>query len=91
MALFKRKNKNQELLKTFDGRQVKYVTRRTKKDDSYESVIAPPDSELNTSLRGYLKYHLCHINFLFVMWKLCVNISCLFYSGPLICVVPILF
>lgn len=39
MALFKRKNKNQELLKTFDGRQVKYVTQRTKKDDSYESVI----------------------------------------------------
>lgn len=39
MALFKRKNKNQELLKTFDGRQVKYVTRRTKKGDTYESVI----------------------------------------------------
>lgn len=28
MALFKKKNKNDTLLKTFDGREVKYVTKR---------------------------------------------------------------
>lgn len=33
MALFKRKNKNEELLKTFDGRELKYVTKRVVHDD----------------------------------------------------------
>lgn len=33
MGLFKKKNKNTELLNTFDGRQVKYVTKRQQKDD----------------------------------------------------------
>ena len=28
MGLFKKKNKNEKLLKTFDGREVKYVTKR---------------------------------------------------------------
>ncbi len=28
MGLFKKKNKNEQLLKTFDGREVKYVTKR---------------------------------------------------------------
>ncbi len=33
MGLFKKKNKNEELLKTFDGREVKYVTKRNVHDD----------------------------------------------------------
>ena len=33
MGLFNRKNKNTELLKTFDGRQVKYVTKREQNSD----------------------------------------------------------
>lgn len=33
MGLFKRKNKNEALLKTFDGREVKYVTKRVFHDD----------------------------------------------------------
>lgn len=33
MALFKKKNKNESLLKTFDGREVKYVTKRNPHDD----------------------------------------------------------
>ncbi len=33
MGLFKKKNKNESLLKTFDGREVKYVTKRVPHDD----------------------------------------------------------
>ena len=33
MGLFKKKNKNEALLKTFDGREVKYVTKRVQHDD----------------------------------------------------------
>ncbi len=33
MSLFKKKNKNEKLLKTFDGREVKYVTKRVVHDD----------------------------------------------------------
>ncbi|MDO4607908.1 MAG: hypothetical protein Q4B40_01800 [Clostridia bacterium] len=33
MGLFKKSNKNQDLLKTFDGREVKYVTLRNAHDD----------------------------------------------------------
>ncbi len=33
MGLFKKKNKNEQLLKTFDGRVVKYVTLRVVHDD----------------------------------------------------------
>ena len=33
MGLFKKKNKNEQLLKTFDGREVKYVTKRVVRDD----------------------------------------------------------
>ena len=33
MGLFKKKNKNESLLKTFDGREVKYVTKRVLHDD----------------------------------------------------------
>lgn len=33
MGLFKRKNINEQLLKTFDGREVKYVTKRVVHDD----------------------------------------------------------
>ena len=33
MCLFKKKNKNESLLKTFDGREVKYVTKRVVHDD----------------------------------------------------------
>ena len=33
MGLFKKKNKNDQLLKTFDGREVKYVTLRVPHDD----------------------------------------------------------
>lgn len=33
MWLFKKKNKNESLLKTFDGREVKYVTKRVVHDD----------------------------------------------------------
>ncbi len=33
MGLFKKKNKNEQLLKTFDGREVKYVTKRVPHDD----------------------------------------------------------
>lgn len=39
MGLFKKKNK--DLLSTFDGRCVKYVTRKVKKEDgTYEYVIS---------------------------------------------------
>ena len=41
MGLFSRKNKNDSLLKTFDGRELKYVTKRISKPDgtfSYEIV-----------------------------------------------------
>ncbi len=34
MGLIKRKNKNEALLKTFDGREVKYVTKRILHDDA---------------------------------------------------------
>lgn len=33
MGLFKKKNKNEQLLKTFDGREVKYVTKRVIRSD----------------------------------------------------------
>ncbi len=33
MGLFKKKNKNEQLLKTFDGREVKYVTKRIQHED----------------------------------------------------------
>lgn len=33
MGLFKRKNKNEALLKTFDGREVKYVTKKVPHTD----------------------------------------------------------
>ena len=33
MGLFRKKNKNESLLKTFDGREVKYVTRRNPHED----------------------------------------------------------
>lgn len=33
MGLFKKKNKNEQLLKTFDGREVKYVTKRISHED----------------------------------------------------------
>ncbi len=33
MGLFKKKNKNEALLKTFDGREVKYVTKRNSHSD----------------------------------------------------------
>ncbi len=33
MGLFKKKNKNDQLLKTFDGREVKYVTKRVVHND----------------------------------------------------------
>lgn len=33
MGLFKKNNKNTSLLKTFDGREVKYVTKRVLHDD----------------------------------------------------------
>ena len=33
MGLFKKKNKNEQLLKTFDGREVKYVTKRVQHND----------------------------------------------------------
>ncbi len=33
MGLFKKKNTNESLLKTFDGREVKYVTKRVAHDD----------------------------------------------------------
>lgn len=33
MGLFKKKNKNEALLKTFDGREVKYVTKRVPHND----------------------------------------------------------
>ena len=33
MGLFKKKNINEKLLKTFDGRELKYVTKRVVKDD----------------------------------------------------------
>lgn len=33
MRLFKKKNKNEQLLKTFDGREVKYVTLRVPHED----------------------------------------------------------
>lgn len=33
MGLFKKKNKNEHVLKTFDGREVKYVTKRVAHDD----------------------------------------------------------
>lgn len=33
MGLFKRKHKNEDLLKTFDGRELKYVTKRNPKGD----------------------------------------------------------
>ncbi len=33
MGLFSKKNKNDSLLKTFDGREVKYVTKRNTHDD----------------------------------------------------------
>jgi len=33
MGLFKKKNKNEALLKTFDGREVKYVTKRVSHSD----------------------------------------------------------
>lgn len=36
---FKKKNKNEELLKTFDGRMVKYVTRRVQSGNNCESQI----------------------------------------------------
>ncbi len=39
MGLFRRKNKNTELLNTFDGRQVKYVTRREKNADGTVSHL----------------------------------------------------
>ena len=41
MGLFGRKHKNDSLLKTFDGRELKYVTKRVSKPDgsfSYEIV-----------------------------------------------------
>lgn len=41
MGLFKKKNKNYDLLKTFDGREVKYVTKRVVRDDgsvSYDII-----------------------------------------------------
>ena len=33
MGLFKKKNTNEKLLKTFDGRELKYVTKRVVKND----------------------------------------------------------
>ena len=33
MGLFKKKNKNDTLLKTFDGRELKYVTKRVVRND----------------------------------------------------------
>ena len=33
MGFFKRKKRNQDLLRTFDGREVKYVTKRVPHDD----------------------------------------------------------
>ena len=33
MGLFKKRNKNDKLLKTFDGREVKYVTKRVPHND----------------------------------------------------------
>ena len=33
MGFFKRKKRNQDLLRTFDGRAVKYVTKRVSRDD----------------------------------------------------------
>jgi len=33
MGLFKKKNKNEQLRKTFDGREVKYVTKRISHED----------------------------------------------------------
>lgn len=33
MGFFKRKKRNQDLLRTFDGREVKYVTKRVSRDD----------------------------------------------------------
>jgi len=40
MGLFKKKPKNENLLKTFDGRQVKYVTKRiVKPDGTVEHII----------------------------------------------------
>ena len=33
MGLFRKRNKNESLLKTFDGREVKYVTLRNRHDD----------------------------------------------------------
>ena len=41
MGLFKRKNKNEQVLKTFDGRELKYVTKRVQHEDgtvSYDIV-----------------------------------------------------
>lgn len=41
MGLFKKKTKNETLLKTFDGREVKYVTLRNQHDDgtvSYDII-----------------------------------------------------
>ncbi len=39
MGLFSKKNKNSDLLKTFDGREVKYVTRRQQNSDGTVSHI----------------------------------------------------
>ncbi len=39
MGLFSKKNKNSDLLKTFDGREVKYVTRRQQNSDGTVSHV----------------------------------------------------
>ena len=39
MGLFKKKPKNNALLKTFDGRELKYVTKRVKKSDGTNEYV----------------------------------------------------
>ena len=69
MGLFKKENKNEQLLKTFDGREVKYVTKRVVRDDgivNYDIIgkagrIAVIDDNIRI-ICGIIDVFVCPIN-----------------------------
>ena len=69
MGLFKKKNKNEQLLRTFDGREVKYVTKRVERDDgtiNYDIIgkagrIAVVDDNIRI-ICGVIDVFVCPVN-----------------------------
>ena len=69
MGLFKKKNKNEQLLKTFDGREVKYVTKRVERNDgtvNYDIIgIAGRIAVVDDNIRiicGVIDVFVCPVN-----------------------------